>query len=327
MNKCKDCGKSYAGLARLGLHRFIEHNAEWEADLERSHKGLTEKAAIKKKYQALVEKGEGPPMPGRPVRKRETTPEEEIETPQEVEEVEEEEKEKESSVQTITLVKPKGNPPPVAASQPDSSDPPPLAVTEEIPQKPPPEEVEKWDEILAVDPPKKPKGKSPKSKEEAPKGVPPPPPEVIEEWDEKLAPSPKPPKAKKGDPVPTTPKGSSELVNVVAPKNGVVVFRLGSVEIPLNYQDLYESFILWEDMKVKAGLTDTFSVALKDAMGVAWRILVAKESAFEVVTLAEDEVGSEEEEGYTPSDDEEDLSQFEDLDEDLIEDKILTEAE
>ncbi len=71
---------------------------------------------------------------------------------------------------------------------------------------------------------------------------------------------------------------STTIATAVAPKPAAIVFMLGKLEIPMDPQDLYEAYILYQDIKSRVGLKDGFSSALKDAMGVSWRLLVARPS-------------------------------------------------
>lgn len=67
-----------------------------------------------------------------------------------------------------------------------------------------------------------------------------------------------------------------KLATFTAKQPAPVVFFLGEQRIELEPQAIYESYLLYEDLRAKVGLNDSFSQALQDAMGIAWRLLAAK---------------------------------------------------
>jgi hypothetical protein len=78
---------------------------------------------------------------------------------------------------------------------------------------------------------------------------------------------------------PAAPGGKSsteggQVATVTVAKPAAVVFTLGNQTILLDPADLYESFLLYEDLKIKCELTDNFTQVLKDGMGLLWEVLV-----------------------------------------------------
>lgn len=71
-------------------------------------------------------------------------------------------------------------------------------------------------------------------------------------------------------------EGGGQLVTVAARRPAPIVFRVGDQNIDLNPQSLYEAYILYLDLKTRLGLTDDFATVIKDAVGLAWRHLIAK---------------------------------------------------
>lgn len=63
---------------------------------------------------------------------------------------------------------------------------------------------------------------------------------------------------------------------VVSLKPAPVIFELGEQRIPLDPQLFYESYILYEDLKVKANLSDGFSSVVRDGVALLWQLLVPK---------------------------------------------------
>ncbi len=55
-----------------------------------------------------------------------------------------------------------------------------------------------------------------------------------------------------------------------------IVFTLGGQIIEIDTQSLYESYLLYSDLKVKCGLKDPFATVLLDAMGFVWRTLAVE---------------------------------------------------
>jgi hypothetical protein len=79
--------------------------------------------------------------------------------------------------------------------------------------------------------------------------------------------------------VPAPPGGKTateggQIATITVAKPAAIVFTLGNQTILLDPGDLYESFLLYEDLKVKCELTDNFSVVLKDGIGLLWEVLV-----------------------------------------------------
>lgn len=65
--------------------------------------------------------------------------------------------------------------------------------------------------------------------------------------------------------------GPLAVVTTKAP--APIVFTLGGQLIEVDTQSLYESYLLYSDLKVKCGLKDSFSAVMLDAMGFVWRAL------------------------------------------------------
>ncbi len=79
--------------------------------------------------------------------------------------------------------------------------------------------------------------------------------------------------------VPNPPGGKAtseggQVATVTVAKPAAVVFTLGNQTILLDPADLYESFLLYEDLKVKCQLEDNFSTVLKDGIGLLWEVLI-----------------------------------------------------
>lgn len=67
-----------------------------------------------------------------------------------------------------------------------------------------------------------------------------------------------------------------KLVTFAVASPAPVVFTLGRQNIGLDAQDLYESYILYLDVKEHLQMEDSFSAFLKDGASVIWQILVNK---------------------------------------------------
>ena len=75
---------------------------------------------------------------------------------------------------------------------------------------------------------------------------------------------------------PTSVQDGGRVVAVVEKKPAATVFMLGSERIEIDPKDLYETYLLYLDIKAKTKMDDSFSVMFKDAMGICWRLMVAK---------------------------------------------------
>jgi hypothetical protein len=71
-------------------------------------------------------------------------------------------------------------------------------------------------------------------------------------------------------------KEGGKLVTVTGKQPAPVVFFLGKEEIELEPSALYESFLLYQDMKVRCDLKDGFSSVIRDGVGLLWRVLVSE---------------------------------------------------
>ena len=75
---------------------------------------------------------------------------------------------------------------------------------------------------------------------------------------------------------PSKEKQGGKLVTVTARQPAPVVFVLGERKIELDPEALYESYLLYEDIKAKCSLTDSFSDVLRDGVALLWQLLVKK---------------------------------------------------
>jgi len=67
-----------------------------------------------------------------------------------------------------------------------------------------------------------------------------------------------------------------KVATVTTPKPAAVVFTLSNRQIELDPEALLESYILYEDIKVKCSLSDGFSDVIRDGIGLIWQVLVNK---------------------------------------------------
>ena len=89
--------------------------------------------------------------------------------------------------------------------------------------------------------------------------------------------NPKPPKP--GKEVKSQSKPMSEggkLATILARQPAPVVFTIGEQRIELDPEALYESHLLYEDIKVHCGLKDSFSDAIRDGVSLLWQLLVSE---------------------------------------------------
>ena len=73
---------------------------------------------------------------------------------------------------------------------------------------------------------------------------------------------------------PSTTGGDFAAVRSLKP--APVIFELGEQKIPLDPQELYEAYILYEDLKVKCELTDGFTSTVRDGVALLWQLLVPR---------------------------------------------------
>jgi len=76
----------------------------------------------------------------------------------------------------------------------------------------------------------------------------------------------KPPKEREG----------GKLAVVVAKQPAPVVFVLGEHRIELETEAIYESYLLYQDIKQRYALNDSFSNVLRDGVALMWQILVGE---------------------------------------------------
>ena len=62
-----------------------------------------------------------------------------------------------------------------------------------------------------------------------------------------------------------------KLATVTQPRQGAIVFSFGDHKIPLDPQYLYESYLIYSDLKSRIGVDEDFSTAIRDAMTYIWR--------------------------------------------------------
>lgn len=81
--------------------------------------------------------------------------------------------------------------------------------------------------------------------------------------------------------------GGGEIATITVPKPAAAVFTLGNQKILIDPADLYESFMLYEDLKVRCSLEDNFSTVLKDGIGLLWEILAKNPKGQSAVAATE----------------------------------------
>ena len=67
-----------------------------------------------------------------------------------------------------------------------------------------------------------------------------------------------------------------KLATVVAKQPAPVIFVLGDQRIELEPEALYESYLLYQDMKVRCGLDSTFSGVMRDGVALLWRVIASE---------------------------------------------------
>ena len=73
---------------------------------------------------------------------------------------------------------------------------------------------------------------------------------------------------------PSREREGGKLATVTAKQPAPVVFVLGERKIELDPEALYESYLLYEDIKLRCLLTDSFSNVLRDGIALLWQLLV-----------------------------------------------------
>ena len=71
----------------------------------------------------------------------------------------------------------------------------------------------------------------------------------------------------------TSGPGTRDLIDITSRKPAPILFTIGEHDIGLDPEPLYESYLLYEDLKTRLGLNDNFSMTLKNAMVLAYRLL------------------------------------------------------
>lgn len=94
--------------------------------------------------------------------------------------------------------------------------------------------------------------------------------------------------------VPSAPGGrmskeGGKLAAVTNPQPAATVFTLGNQTILIDPADLYESFLLYEDLRVKIPLDQPFSSVLKDGVAILWEVLAKNPVNQKPDQLAEEE--------------------------------------
>lgn len=67
-----------------------------------------------------------------------------------------------------------------------------------------------------------------------------------------------------------------KFATVAAIQPAPVVFFLGEHRIELEPEAIYESYLLYQDIKLRCGINEGFSDTLRDGMGLLWRILAGE---------------------------------------------------
>lgn len=67
--------------------------------------------------------------------------------------------------------------------------------------------------------------------------------------------------------------GKRDLFDITSRKPAPILFTVGEQNIGLDPEPLYETYLLYEDLKTRFGFSDSFSVVLKDAMVLCYRLL------------------------------------------------------
>jgi len=70
--------------------------------------------------------------------------------------------------------------------------------------------------------------------------------------------------------------GPTPLAAIATITPAPVVLTIGQQKIDLEPQAIYESFLVYEDTKVRCGLQCTFSSFLQDGAGLLWRVLATE---------------------------------------------------
>jgi hypothetical protein len=70
--------------------------------------------------------------------------------------------------------------------------------------------------------------------------------------------------------------GPTPLAVVATITPAPVVLTIGQQKIDLDPQALYESFLVYEDTKIRCGLQCSFSSFLQDGVGLLWRVLATE---------------------------------------------------
>lgn len=79
-----------------------------------------------------------------------------------------------------------------------------------------------------------------------------------------------------GKPVVKVAAGPTPLAAVATTTPAPVVLTIGQQKIDLEPQAIYESFLVYEDTKVRCGLQCSFSSFLQDGVGLLWRVLATE---------------------------------------------------
>ena len=71
-------------------------------------------------------------------------------------------------------------------------------------------------------------------------------------------------------------KEGGKLATVTARQPAPVVFMLGKQEIELDTECIYESYLLFLDLKSRVPLKSDFSSVIRDGVGLLWQILASQ---------------------------------------------------
>ncbi len=84
------------------------------------------------------------------------------------------------------------------------------------------------------------------------------------------------PKSAEDGKSPTKLAEDGKLAAVLTPQPAAVLFKFGSVEVPMEYDKMLEALAFYNDLKARTGVAESFCSALNDGMALLWHLLVGK---------------------------------------------------
>ena len=75
---------------------------------------------------------------------------------------------------------------------------------------------------------------------------------------------------------PSKEREGGKIATVTAKQPAPVIFVLGEHKIELEPGAIFESYLLYEDMKLKCGLDSDFSSVMRDGVGLLWRVIASE---------------------------------------------------